>query len=183
MPRLETERLILRGMHPQDDLPAFFHLFADPAVAHYTDTGPFTTLEEAKEVMTWITEIFAAQTGMRWAITTKHDGDALIGTCGYNRWFRSNNSAEIGYDLDQLWWGAGLMTEALHAMLLFGFEHMGLNRIEADVTVGNDRSARVLEKLGFREEGLLRQRGYWRDQYHDLRFFGLLREDWQLGST
>lgn len=47
---------------------------------------------------------------------------------------------------------------------------MGL-RIEADVTVGNNASARVLHKLGFTEKGLLRQRGFWKGSYHDLRTF------------
>ncbi len=69
------------------------------------------------------------------------------------------------------------MTEALEAMLRFGFDAMSLNRIEADVTVGNDASVRVLEKLGFQREGLLRQRGYWKGSYHDLWLFSLLRDE------
>ncbi|NIW38715.1 MAG: GNAT family N-acetyltransferase, partial [Gemmatimonadetes bacterium] len=85
--------------------------------------------------------------------------------------------AEIGYDLAHRHWGRGLMTEALRPMLRFGFEEMDLHRIEAGVTVGNEASARVLEKLGFREEGLLRRGGYWKGAYHDLRGFGLLRRD------
>ena len=179
MPRLATKRMSLREVHPENDLPALYELFADPRVARFTDTGPFTTVAEAAEVMAWITEILAERRGMRWAITLKSDQDTLIGTCGYNQWYRSNNSAEIGYDLMQHFWGTGLMTEALQAMIGFGFDCMGLNRIEADVTVGNDSSARVLEKLGFREEGFLRERGYWKGRYHDLRIFGLLRRDWR----
>ena len=179
MPRLVTERMVLREVRPEEDLPALYELFADPRVAHFTDTGPFTTMAEAAEVMAWITQIFTERRGMRWAITLESDEDTLIGTCGYNQWYRSNNSAEIGYDLMQRFWGTGLMTEALRAMIGFGFERMGLNRIEADVTLGNDGSARVLEKLGFHEEGLLRERGHWKGRYHDLRFFGLLRQDWE----
>jgi RimJ/RimL family protein N-acetyltransferase len=179
MPVLTTERLTLREVHPEDDLPALYELFADAQVARFTDTGPFTAMAEAAEVMAWIKQIFAEQSGMRWAITFNSDQETLIGTCGYHQWNRSNNCAEFGYDLKQQFWGTGLMTEALRAMIGFGFEQLYLNRIEADVTVGNDGSARVLEKLGFSEEGLLRQRGYWKGDYHDLRFFGLLRHDWQ----
>jgi len=178
MPRFETARLVLRETDPGGDLPALFNLFADPAVARLTDTGPFLALEEAAEVMAWIGDIFSQRRGMRWAIAPVDAPDHLIGTCGFNYWNRENSRAEIGYDLAQSFWGRGLMVEALRPMLGFGFEQMGLNRIEADVTVGNEASARVLDKLGFREEGLLRQRGYWKGAYHDLRFFGLLRADW-----
>lgn len=178
MPRFETERLVLRQMDPIGDLDALFSLFADPDVARFTDTGPFETLEEAEEVMAWIGDIYDRKQGIRWAIAFEGVPDNLIGTGGFNIWNRDNSSAEIGYDLAQQHWGRGLMAEALRPMLGFGFRQMGLNRIEADVTVGNDASARVLEKLGFREEGLLRQRGFWKGEYHDLRFFGLLRDEW-----
>lgn len=177
MPRLETERLVLREIHPVADLAALHSLFSDPDVARYTDTGPFESPEEAEEVMEWICGIFAQHVGMRWALALKTDEDAMIGTAGYNQWHQWNNSAEIGYDLKSDLWGSGLMTEALRQMLGFGFDNMALNRIEADVTVGNEASARVLEKLGFREEGLLRQRGFWKGAYHDLVVFSLLRSD------
>jgi len=183
MPTLVSERLVLREIRPDRDLAALFDLFADPAVALNTDTGPFTSVGEAEEVMGWITGIFESRHGLRWVIVDKADEDGLIGTCGFNSWQRHNSSAEIGYDLAQARWGEGLMTEALAPMLAFGFGRMGLNRVEADVTVGNVRSARVLLKLGFLEEGLLRQRGYWRDRYHDVRAFALLRDDWQAGSA
>ena len=70
------------------------------------------------------------------------------------------------------------MTEALRPMISLSFDRLGAHRLEAGVTVGNDGSARVLEKLGFIEEGTTRAGGFWRDQYHDLRMFGLLRDDW-----
>jgi ribosomal-protein-alanine N-acetyltransferase len=177
MPTFETDRLILRQLHGDSDLDALFELFADPEVARYTDTGPFESLSEATEVMDWIDGIFNRRQGMRWALTLKGNDDTLIGTGGYNHWHRWNNSAEIGYDLAQRYWGQGLMTEALEPMLSFGFEQMALNRIEADVTVGNEASMRLLTKLGFQREGLLRQRGFWKGAYHDAWLFSLLHSD------
>lgn len=177
MPRIETERLALREIDPERDLNALYALFADPAVAMLTDTGPFTEMWEAEEVMTWFGAIFSAHQGLRWAITLRGGDDRLIGTCGFNIWNRRSNSAEIGYDLMPAHWGQGIVPEALQAMISWGFENLGLNRIQADVMVHNEGSARVLKKLGFTEEGLLRQSGYWRDEYHDLRYFGLLRQD------
>jgi [ribosomal protein S5]-alanine N-acetyltransferase len=178
-PRLETERLVLRAVDPDGDLEALFDLFADPEVARFTDTGPFTDPAEAVEVVEWIAGLFASRRGLRWAITERDRGDVMIGTCGFNRWHRWNNSAEIGYDLARRCWGRGVMTEAVRAMVRFGFERMALNRVEADVTVGNEASARVLDRLGFHEEGTLRQRGLWKGSYHDVRLFSLLRDDWR----
>jgi [ribosomal protein S5]-alanine N-acetyltransferase len=67
----------------------------------------------------------------------------------------------------------------MRAVIRFGFKEMALNRVEADVTPGNEASVRVLRKLGFVEEGLLRQRAYWKGRYHDLRFFSLLRNEFE----
>ncbi len=178
MPRLETDRLVLRRIRSEADLSTLYDLFADPEVARYTDTGPFESLAEAEEVMEWIDGIFANHLGMRWALALKTDEDEMIGTAGYNQWHRWNHSAEIGYDLMRDVWGRGLMVEALRAVLGFGFREMALNRVEADVTVGNEASVRVLERLGFHQEGLSRQRGYWKGGYHDLLLFGLLRNEW-----
>ena len=179
MPTFETDRLVLRQANSDSDLDALFELFADPEVARYTDTGPFESLSDAVEVMDWIDGIFTQRQGIRWALSLKAADDILIGTAGYNQWHRWNNSAEIGYDLAQRHWGQGLMIEALEPLLGFGFEQMALNRIEADVTDGNEASMRVLPKLGFQREGLLRQRGLWKGAYHDVWLFSLLRSDWQ----
>lgn len=177
IPTFETDRLVIRQVRPDRDLDALHELFANPSVAEYTDTGPFRSRHEAIEVMEWIGGIFDRKEGMRWAIAQRDDVDLLVGTAGFNTWTRWNSSAEIGYDLAESCWGQGLMVEALRPILDFGFARMALNRIEADVTIGNFASVRVLEKLGFQREGLLRQRGFWKDSYHDLWLYSLLASD------
>jgi ribosomal-protein-alanine N-acetyltransferase len=69
------------------------------------------------------------------------------------------------------------MAEALQTMLAYGFSTLKLHRIEALVVPGNERSVRVLEKLGFQEEGVLRGYGFWNDKFWDLRCFSLLAGD------
>ena len=89
------------------------------------------------------------------------------------------HSATIGYDLNKNYWGQGIITEALISVIkaaftidsLFGI----LNRIQADTIPGNIASEKVLLKLGFKEEGLRRQSGFWKNKYHDLKYFGLLK--------
>lgn len=70
------------------------------------------------------------------------------------------------------------MTEVLTVVLRVGFADLGLRRIEALVTPGNRRSRRLLERLGFQHEGVLRDYGYWRGRYWDQHLYSLLRPKW-----
>lgn len=177
-PQLETERLLLRAVRPSDRY-SVLRLFGDPLVTRYNDVDTLESLEDADGIIDWITDRFATRRGIRWAIILKTSGDHnLIGTCGYNHWSERGHYASIGYDLMSPYWGQGITPEAVGAMLDFGFNTLGLNRVEADVTIGNTASSRVLTKLGFTFEGVLRQRGYWKGEYHDLQFYSLLREEY-----
>jgi len=82
----------------------------------------------------------------------------IIGTCGYTRWNQENRFALLGYDLARDCWRRGLMSEAVAAVLRFGFEHMALHRVEATVVTGNTASATLLGRAGFEREGVLRGR-------------------------
>lgn len=117
--------------------------------------------------------------GTRWGLQLKGH-DKLIGTCGLFGWHRNWRRCTIGYELHPQMRGKGYMQEALRAMLSWGWVHMELNRVEAQVHPDNVASLRSVEKLGFQREGLLRQAGFWSGRYHDMYLFSLLREDWQL---
>ena len=96
----------------------------------------------------------------------------LAGTAGIFRWADGPEpAAEIGYDLAPEWWGQGLMTEALGAIVAYAFATLGLARLEALVLDGNARSCRTLERVGFRHTGLLPahgedEHGVLRDEHH-----------------
>lgn len=174
-PVLKTERLVLRQVRPSD-APALFAIFSNPAVTRYYDQPTFTELAQAEELAARMRQRFADKRTIRWTITRPSD-DQLLGTCGFAEWKRHFHCAAVGYELAQSEWGQGIMTEVLTAVLTFGFTHMQINRVEAYVMTGNDPSMRLLQKLGFQEEGLLRQYGYWQDAYHDLHLFALLKRD------
>lgn len=176
-PELLTERLILDDINRQDTR-ALFRLMSDERVTRYNDVSAFTDISDAYWLIDFLHERFAQQTGLRWAMRLRDGDGMLIGTCGFNVWHRRNRCGVIGYDLRPDYWNQGLTTEAVHAMVQFGFTKMALNRIEADLMAENHASARVLQKVGFMEEGTLRQRGYWKGQYHDLRLFSLLRVEY-----
>lgn len=179
LPSLETERLLLRPLSMLD-LEFVFRHFSDPEVNRYLlDEEPVTTLEQAQSIIDFYS-LPGRKSYNRWVIVRKSDALA-IGTCGYHQWQAMHRRAEIGYDLEKDSWKQGIMTEALLAMLSYGFEQMGLNRVEALVYIENDASIRLLERLGFQKEGLLRQ--YFRrdETYYDHWLLSLLKAEWTLG--
>lgn len=174
-PQLETENLVLREMKPSD-AEAIFQIYADNDVTTYIDLETATHLDQAKFIINRRAELFRSGQRVRWGIARKDD-DIIIGSCGFTQWSKNSYRAEIGYELAKAHWCRGIMTEALEAVIQFGFQTMKLNRIEALVMLENIASMKLLEKLGFREEGILREYRYWKGKFHDLKMFSILRRD------
>jgi [ribosomal protein S5]-alanine N-acetyltransferase len=174
-PSIETARLLLRPL-AAGDLDFVFQHFSDPKVGRYlVDEEPLTTWAQAQEIVDFYVSP-GARTYNRWVIVRKLDGQA-IGTCGFHRWSKQHNHAEVGYDLTPPAWGQGIMTEAMTAVRDHGFARLKLNRIEALVHPDNAPSIRLLERLGFQKEGLLRQYCRQGDMYHDTWLLSLLRTE------
>jgi [ribosomal protein S5]-alanine N-acetyltransferase len=175
-PQLETENLILRQIQ-LSDAEAVFKIFSDASVTRYHDLDTATRLEQAQFLINRRADLFKSGQRIRWGIARKVD-NIIIGSCGYNCWIKSSSRAEIGYELAKVHWRKGFMTEALRAIIDFGFQAMRLNRIEAMVMLENIASIKLLEKLGFEEEGILREYGYWKGNFHDLKLFSILKKNW-----
>ena len=120
---------------------------------------------------------FARRNDIRWAIVER-PSQAVVGTIGFTAYSERHARAELGYDLAKETWGKGVGTVVARRVVEYGFEELGLNRIEGTVMSGNARSERVLEKLGFVREGLLRQYKHARGEYRDYAMFSILRADW-----
>jgi len=112
-----------------------------------------------------------------WGLEEKDTG-CLIGVCGLFAWNREWRKCATGYELHVDAQGKGLMREALRAAYSWGFSEMGLNRIEAQVHPENTPSLRLIEAMGFRREGTLREIAYWGGVFHDLLQLSLLLRDW-----
>ena len=125
-----------------------------------------------------IREGFEKRTLFEWGVTLAGD-DLVIGTCTLAHLDFSNRRAEIGYSLNRDYWGRGVMTAALSALLGHAFDGLGLHRIEADVDPRNAASIRLLERLGFRSEGLLRERWFVGGEVQDSAIYGLLAPEWR----
>ena len=176
-PSLETERLLLREIVAAD-APAMFAIHGDADAMRWFGTDPLVDPAQAEKMI----ETFAGwrqmpNPGTRWGIERKSDG-RLIGSCGLFKWNRGWKSCTTGYELARVAWGQGFMVEALSAALDWGFEHMALHRVEAQVNPENTASLKLLQRLGFVREGHLREAGFWLDRHHDLLQFGLLRGEY-----
>jgi [ribosomal protein S5]-alanine N-acetyltransferase len=172
-PVLQTERLLLRELRSDDDLAPYFAMFSSPEVMRYIGRPVHKDIEESREFLERNRIQFAHRTGIRWAITLRGD-DRMIGSVGHWRLMKEHNRAEIGYDLHESHWGKGLMPEALRAVLRFGFVEMELHSTEAQIDPDNQRSRRVLERLGFRSDGRIRENFLYDGRYIDSEVFTLL---------
>ncbi len=171
-PMLSSERLILK-QPTRADADAVFRIFSDPKVLRFYNVDLMGKREEAVALIESRRRRYELGYGLRWGIFLRISGE-YIGSCGFEVWHKPWRFSEIGYELAQEHWRQGYMTEALRMMLAHGFDHMHLHRIEAQVEPLNEPSRKVLLKLGFREEGIARERGFWRQEFHDLTQFALL---------
>jgi [ribosomal protein S5]-alanine N-acetyltransferase len=104
----------------------------------------------------------------------------FIGSCGYHTWYLQHNRAEIGYKINgDSFMGKGFMTEALQAIIPYGFERMNLHRIEAFVGPRNLASLRLMKKFGFTEEGKLREHYVKNGVAEDSLVFSLLKREYK----
>ncbi len=177
-PQLETERLILRELRLNEaDHAALFRIFSDKHVTRFYNANTFTRPEQAQAMLKRRHDKFWRGRGIRWAMTLKGK-DELIGSCGFNTWNKKTKVGELGYELARPFWNQGLMTEAVEAMMAYGFTTLALYRIEAWIMPQNQASAHLLIKVGFQSEGLQEGKGYWNGRFHDLELFSLLAEQW-----
>lgn len=177
VPNIETERLVLRALS-RDDIEFIFHHFSQDEINQCSQYENLANMEEAIEFY----EKFIAPTNptrFRLGMVLKETNE-LIGTLGYYSWSRKDYRAEIGCDLAKKYWGRGLMTEALQALIRFGFETMKLNRIEATTNSKNERAIKLLDRIRFKKEGSQRQKYYYKGQFHDDLLYSLLKEEWKL---
>ena len=176
-PRLETERLVLRALTP-DDAAAIFAYASDPEVARYMVWEAHRSVGDTEAFMDLTMGRYESGDAPDWGMVYKGDG-RLVGTSGFVGWEREHDRAEVGYVLHRGYWGMGLAAEALGAMVSFGFGRMDLNRIEARCVAENTASARVMEKAGMSYEGTMRGRELLKGEYRDMKMYAILKDDHQ----
>jgi ribosomal-protein-alanine N-acetyltransferase len=188
LPTIVAPPLRLRWLTAAD-LPALFTIFSDPEVTRYWGTARFQGLADAQPLLDDIHAHFHAGTLFQWGIELAGEANArettgeIIGTCTLAALDPTNRRAELGFALGRTHWGQGYARTAATAVLNFAFEKLNLHRVGADTDPRNDASIRLLQKLGFRREGLLREHYQVTGEIQDALLFGLLRREWQANES
>ena len=180
VPPLEGARIRLRALAP-DDAAALFALYSDARVMRYWSFPAWTDIQQAVEKLAHVERDRALLESLPWAATLRDD-DALVGTCTLFGIQREHLRGVVGYALSPSLWGRGLATEMLQCALLHAFDVLGLERIEADIDPRNHASCRLVERLGFRREGYLRERWRVGGGIQDTALYGLLRRGFTHGG-
>ncbi len=147
-----TSRLLLRKIVPADIDKVFEGLSHPLVIKHYGVN--YKTLEETKIQMEWYAENEIKETGKIWAICAE-DTEEFMGVGALYYWSKEHEKAEAGFWLLPDYWGKGYMTEAMNAIVEYGFYKMGLHRIEGFVESDNLLCKRAMYKLDFTHEGTM----------------------------
>lgn len=176
--KLETERLILRDF-VSEDWQRVLEYQSDPLYLRYYEWTERTPAA-AREFVGWFLDHQRQDPRIKFqlAVTLKSN-NLLIGNCGIRMDRPNVFQADIGYELDPQYWNYGYATEAAHAIVDFGFNSFDLHRVWSWCVADNTGSAHVLEKLGMRREGHLRENEYYRGRWWDTLMYAILADEWQ----
>lgn len=175
---IETQRLILKGLSPEKMNYIFENLAKNEIkkqLGHRSDEAYEIEKNKNKNGYTSYNRSFIL------FLLSDKVTKQIIGRCGLHNWNKDHKRAEIGYVMeDENFKRKGLMSEAVTAIIDFGFNHLKLNRIEALVPNGNTPSQKILEKNHFVKEGLLKQHFYISDKFVDSILYAKLLEDYKI---
>ena len=174
-PEFESERLLFRKLLLSDAKDLLL-IRSNDAVMKYLDIARFESIADAEKMVQTVSESYDNETGINWGIVEKHSNN-FIGYFGFWRMIPEHCRAEIGYALKPEYWGRGYMYETINRMVRFGFKNMNLHSIEANVNPDNDKSKKVLEKIGFKKEAYFRENYLFNNRFLDSIIYSLLEKD------
>jgi [ribosomal protein S5]-alanine N-acetyltransferase len=180
-PTLESQRLLVR-LVVEDDLTGLLKINGDSEVTRFL---PYETWQSHSDGEAWLQRMLGIQaTGTAWQFVIElKESKEIVGTCLLFRFEEGSARAELGYVLGRAHQGQGLMSEALSSLLGCAFGTLAMRRLEAEIDPRNAASIRLIERLGFVKEGLLRQRWVTKGETNDVEVYGLLRSEWSdIGS-
>lgn len=175
LPNIVTDRLVIRAARMSDSQD-IYEYSRDPEVARHVMWDAHRSIHQTRAYVRFLIKQYRNCSPSTFVIALKDTGK-VIGTIGFMWVQPDNRAAEVGYSLSREYWNRGIMSEALRAVLIFGFKKLNLNRIEAQHECDNPASGRVMQKVGMRYEGTLRERIYNKGRYVDVSLYSALKKD------
>jgi ribosomal-protein-alanine N-acetyltransferase len=176
-PILSTERLRLRRIST-NDLPGVLAMRGDAEIMRYIPRPLVTTPEEGLAHIATIENAVEQNLAVNWVMTLK-DHDDFMGIIGLYRIQAENHRAELGYMLLPSYHGQGYITEAIGAVLAYGFDVVNFHSIEAVIDPDNIASERVLQKSGFVKEAHILENELWDGKFWDTVIYSLLKRNFR----
>lgn len=175
-PVLETERLVIRAF-TNDDAEALLSFRSNPEAMRFVPRPLQRNTEEALEMIGMINHNIAANECIGWCVVLKSSGK-VIGSVSFHRIEKEHHRAELGYMLHPDYWGKGLVTEAVRAIVDYGFRELNFHSIEAIIDPDNTASASVLNKLHFVKEAHFKENFVHNGRFTDTAIYSLLKSDY-----
>ena len=176
-PTLFTKRCTLRRMVPDDYRMMYENWAKYEEVCRFFPFHPIADIEIYREKVNKWCSSYASPSYLHWVIVWNQSGE-VIGTINLGNVDEASEMADTAYMLSPRYWGLGIMTEALQAVLSYAFGEAGFNRVQAEVFDGNAASARVLAKCSMQLEGVARQRYRKDGQWIDVAQYAVLKRDY-----
>jgi RimJ/RimL family protein N-acetyltransferase/uncharacterized glyoxalase superfamily protein PhnB len=171
---ITTERLILRPL-AQEHASALYEVLSDAEAMRFWHAAPHRHLDETRAMI----DALRAGTERTWSLFERGGRDAI----GLVYYLGNTGAPGMGYILHPRYWGKRLMAEAVRGVLAFGFERLGLDRVELWIDARNVASQRLAERTGFKRRAAFRQKYPHDDDAHEKLVYGLRIEDWRPGAV
>lgn len=177
LPIIETERLLLRKI-TNDDAMDMYEYTSNEIVSRYVNWNPHKSIGDTKTYIHYVLQQYYLKKIAPWGIQFK-ENNKLIGTIDFVTWDTVHQTAEIGYAISHLYWGRGLTSEAVQALIELGFTRMELQRIQARCITENIASQRVMEKTNMTYEGTIRKSMLIKGVHRDIKLYSILKEEYE----
>lgn len=177
-PKIETDRLTLRRLEHIDAQSVFDHWISDERVTDNRVNAAHKSISETVERVARIVSGYEKKEFCYWGIELKATGE-LIGEIDLYDFDSTTDNCEVSYSIGYKWWNQGFGTEALRAVVDYGFRNMNIHKISAAHNTDNPASGKIMSKVGMIQEGIIRHMiRNSKNQYKDCAVWGILQEDY-----
>lgn len=172
---IESERLIIRKLEISD-AEDIFEFTSLNETSFFLTWHPHISKDETKQFVYSVLDKYNKNEPSQWAIELKNE-KKVIGIAGFINLYSEHSKGEIAYVLSPDYQNKGYMTEALNSIIHFGFDVIGLNRIEAKMEIDNFASEKTLQKIGMKLEGCFYDYLFRKGKFRTYKFYSIIKND------